>query len=134
MYTTSDISDAESMRQVVKLLIASRNAEVKQIHFPPTLGASNVSASKSAIHGAVQQFLGTSSGVPHSLLAEEGGGGVAKIYTNGGRVKMVAWHRGGNTYWISNSLLDSPSNDQMVSTARSVSVIVPKPEPARRKG
>ncbi len=261
-YTTSDISNAESMLQVLKLFIASRNAEVKQIHFPAILGPSYVYASESAIHGAAQQFLGTSSGVPHSILAQEGSGGGAKkkkkkagahaakpkpsggdglvpapeggkleadavarkagafpvfyptrlpvgaeyvsdsieehvknprvyhlldtggksheayrmvaefgpefeihyfglqgirgwsnppilsnpsvtetldgreyeIYTNGGRVKMVAWHRGGNTYWISNSLLDSLSNEQMVGMARSVSVIVPKSKRVRRRG
>jgi polyisoprenyl-teichoic acid--peptidoglycan teichoic acid transferase len=258
-YTTSDISNAETMLQVLKLFIASRNAEVKQIHFPAVLGPSYVYASESAIHGAASQFLGTSNGVPHGILAQEGGNGKKKasahrskqpaakpkspggdglvpaseggkleadavarkagvfpvfyptrlpsgaeyvpdsveervrnprvyhlsdsdgnsheayrivlqwalpeglvyfgvqgirgwpnppilsnpsvtetldgreyeIYTDGGKVKMVAWHRAGNTYWISNSLLDSLSNEQMIGMARSVNVIIPKPKRAR---
>ena len=36
------------------------------------------------------------------------------IYVDGDRVKMVAWHRGDNTYWVSNDLLqylDQRSDD-----------------------
>ncbi|HEY0390495.1 MAG TPA: LCP family protein [Solirubrobacterales bacterium] len=57
-YTTSDISDTETMLQVLKLFIASRNAAVKEIHFPAELGPSYVYASESAIHEAVDKFLG----------------------------------------------------------------------------
>ncbi|HVC07595.1 MAG TPA: hypothetical protein VND98_08455 [Solirubrobacterales bacterium] len=50
-----------------------------------------------------------------------------EIFTNGGWVRMVAWRRGEDAYWISNSLLNTLSNDQMVGMARSMSVIIPKP-------
>lgn len=42
-----------------------------------------------------------------------------KVYSEGGRVKLVAWHERGNTYWISNSLLLTLTNDQMLGMARS---------------
>ncbi len=41
------------------------------------------------------------------------------IYIDGDRVKMIAWHRGNNTYWVSNDLLNTLTNDQMVGIARS---------------
>ncbi len=37
-YTTSDINNAETMLQVLKLFIASRNATIEEVHFPATLG------------------------------------------------------------------------------------------------
>ncbi|HWW67412.1 MAG TPA: LCP family protein [Solirubrobacterales bacterium] len=266
-YTTSDISNAETMLQVLKLFIASRSAAIEEVHFPATLGPSYVYASASAIHGAVNKFLGIeASGGPRGALGGESDGGGAKkakkkaghapkqppvkpkpaggdglapateagrleaeavahragvfpvfyptrlpsgasyvednsyehvqnprvyhlmgadghrhqayrmvlawslpeglayfgvqgiggwsnppilsnpsvtetlggreyeIYTNGGRVKMVAWHRGEDTYWISNSLLNTLTNDQMVGMARSANVMIPKPKPKRGKG
>ncbi|HEX3240156.1 MAG TPA: LCP family protein [Solirubrobacterales bacterium] len=48
------------------------------------------------------------------------------IYVDSGRIKLIAWHRGDNSYWVSNDLLQSLSNDQMVGMARSADVIVPK--------
>jgi polyisoprenyl-teichoic acid--peptidoglycan teichoic acid transferase len=48
------------------------------------------------------------------------------IYTNGGKVTLVAWHRGENTYWVANSLQNALTNDQMIGIARSAKVIVPK--------
>ena len=51
------------------------------------------------------------------------------IYVDGDRVKMIAWHRGDNTYWISNDLLQTLTNDQMVGMARSADVIIPKKKP-----
>ena len=54
-YTTSDITDAETMLQVLKLFIASRNAAIKEVHFPAELGPSYVYASPEAIHEAVEQ-------------------------------------------------------------------------------
>ena len=258
-YTTSTINTSEKLLQVLKLFIASRNASVKEIHFPATLGPSYVYASESAIHGAADEFMGTAGAPPKSLGQEAGGGGKKKgghnhkaakrkssgssgdglvsaseagraeadavarhagdfpvfyptrlpagaeyvpdsveehvqnpfvyhlpdtgghrheayrmvlqwslpegvsyfgvqgirgwsnppilnnpavtetldgrqyeIFANGGKVKMVAWHRGEDTYWVSNSLLNTLSNDQMVGMARSMSVIIPKPK--RRKG
>ena len=54
-YTTSDISDAETMLQVLKLFVASRNAAIKEVHFPAELGPSYVYASPEAINEAVEQ-------------------------------------------------------------------------------
>ena len=264
-YTTSDIGDAETMLQVLKLFIASRNAAIHEVHFPATLGPSYVYASKGAIHGAVNKFLGIeASPGPRGSLSEgrnKGGGngrkahakakahkGRAKrhlakpkppgsdglvsaaeagrleaktvarkvdrgfavfyptrlpsgaiyqpsstyyhvqdpriyhvkgtdgtshaayrmvaeygatyetayfgiqgiqgwsnppildgpsihktihgrdyeVFIDGDRVKMVAWHRGDNTYWVSNDLLNTLTNDQMVGIARSVKMLVPK--------
>src|SRR6476659_2004219 len=58
-YTTSDISDTKTMIQVLDLFIESRNAEIKEVHFPAILGPSYVYASPHAIHEAVEQFLGS---------------------------------------------------------------------------
>ena len=41
---------------------------------------------------------------------------------------MVAWHDGSNSYWVSNSLQDSLTNDQMIGIARSMKKIVNKPK------
>src|SRR6478736_1033514 len=41
-YTTSDINDKETMLQVLKLFLASRNASISEIHFPAILGPSYV--------------------------------------------------------------------------------------------
>ncbi|HSS05074.1 MAG TPA: LCP family protein [Solirubrobacterales bacterium] len=259
-YTTSDISDTETMLQVLKLFIASRNATIKEVHFPAELGPSFVYASPEAIGEAVDKFLGIeASGGPRGSLdggerpkskkkhqkrkkskphrkpkppgsdglvaageageaegksvARKVGGGfpvfypqrlpaeatyvesnsyyhvqdprvyhfrdtdgkrhvayrmVAEygpeyetqyfgvqgiqgwsdppildnptetwtmhgreydIYIDGDRVSMVAWHRGDNTYWISNSLLQSLTNDQMLGMARSAQVIIPNKKP-----
>jgi LCP family protein required for cell wall assembly len=266
-YTTSDIGDTETMLQVMKLFIASRNAAIKEVHFPAELGPSFVYASPEAIHGAVEKFLGIeASGGPRGSL--EGGGqaeskstkkkvhkkkhkprvkpkppgddglvaageagelegkSVARkvgagfpvfypsrlpaeasyvesnsyyhvqdpreyhlkdtdgkrhaayrmvaeygpeyetqyfglqgiqgwsdppildnpsetrtihgreyeIFIDGDRVSMIAWHRGDSTYWISNSLLQSLTNDQMMGMARSARVIIPKSRPRRERG
>src|SRR4051794_8277645 len=67
-YTTSDISDGRTMLDVLKLFIASRNAAIKQVHFPAELGPSYVYASHSAIEGAIKEFLS-------GETSEEAGGG-----------------------------------------------------------
>jgi polyisoprenyl-teichoic acid--peptidoglycan teichoic acid transferase len=277
-YTTSDIQDKETMLQVGKLFLSVRNASIKEVHFPAELGPSYVYASKEAIHGAVEQFLGieASGGSRGKLEGEEGSnkkqkaggkdkgkGGKKKankpakeqkppkphiaapkppgsdglvsareageaeakvaagrvhgrfpifyptrlpsgafyvesdtyehvvdprvyhlkddggdryaayrmvlvaqlsdgthyfgvqgirgwedppildnpsltktingreydIYVDGDRVKMVAWHRGENSYWISNDLLQTLTNDQMMGMARSADVVIPKKKP-----
>jgi LCP family protein required for cell wall assembly len=270
-YTTSDINDKETMLQVMKLFLASRNAAIKEVHFPAELGPSYVYASASAIHGAVDDFLGIeASGGPRGSLEDgesSGGGGkkgrkgkakrekphIAKpkppgsdglvpareageaegeaaarrlgngfpvfyptrlpsgayfvesnsyehiqdprvyhfkdtdderhaayrmvgvmelpdgshyfgiqgiqgwadppilnnpsltktihgreyeIYVDGDRIKMIAWHRGENSYWVSNDLLQTLTNDQMVGIARSADVIVPidKSKQGRKRG
>ncbi|HET9161815.1 MAG TPA: LCP family protein [Solirubrobacterales bacterium] len=263
-YTTSDISDKETMLEVLKLFIASRGASIKEVHFPATLGPSYVYATESAIQEAVGKFLGIeASGGPRGSIegrerhsgekpkkkkhkphivkpkppgddglvpAAEAGESEAKtvarradgrfpvfyptrlpseahyvesdsylhiqdprvyhfkdsdgkrhaayrmvaeygpeyetqyfgvqgirgwsdppildnpsetrtingreyeIFIDGDRVKLIAWHRGDNTYWISNSLLQSLTNDQMVGMARSARVIIPNRKPRTKRG
>jgi polyisoprenyl-teichoic acid--peptidoglycan teichoic acid transferase len=274
-YTTSDISDTETMLEVMKLFIASRNAAIKEVHFPAELGPSYVYASPEMIQEAVDKFLGIeASGGPRGSLEEDGEAGtqgngskkkgkkkhkhrkpakpklappkppgsdglvgageageaeakaVARkvshgfpvfyparlpsgahyvesnpyyhvqdprvyhfkdtdgkrhaayrmtlemslpdgthyfgvqgirgwtdppilsnpsltktihgreydIYVDGDRVKTIAWTRGENVYWISNSLLQVLTNDQMVGMARSAQVIIPNRKPARKRG
>jgi LCP family protein required for cell wall assembly len=264
-YTTSDISDAKTLIQLLDLLVESRNAEVDQVHFPAELGPSFVYASESAIHGAVKEFLGETGPAAHGfpeektakkskkkhqgkkkkkkrkpvvkvappaedglVAAGEAGEAEAKIaarragghfpiyyptrlppgaayvesdpeehvvdpwvyhlkdtdeerhlayrmigtyqpeyelnyfgiqgirgwsdppildsptetreingreydlFTDGGKVKLIAWHRGENTYWVSNSLQQGLTNDQMLGIARSAKVILPERKKTRR--
>ena len=247
-YTTSDISNGETLLQVLKLFVASRNAPIKEIHFPALLHPSYVTASKPAIEDAIQKFLGieASGGPRGSLPASSGNTGIVPeekkrakakknvkkgakapptpttandglvpagqfshdlaakvaartlrsfpvfyprrlpsgaiyvqvprvyhfrdtdkervgaykmvlqlpqgdyfgfqgvrgwtdppilnspsetrtingrefdIYLDGDRVRLIAWHQGDNSYWVSNSLLQSLSNDQMLGIARSI--------------
>ena len=57
------------MLQVLKLFVASRNAAIKEVHFPAELGPSYVYATPDAIHGAVNKFLGIeASGGPRGSL------------------------------------------------------------------
>jgi polyisoprenyl-teichoic acid--peptidoglycan teichoic acid transferase len=271
-YTTSDINDKETMLQVMKLFLASRNASIKEVHFPAELGPSYVYASPQAIDEAVNLFLGieASGGSRGSLEegearngkrgkrgkkggkagkrskpekpqiakpkppgsdglvpAREAGEAEAKvaarrvhgrfpifyptrlpsaafyvesnpeahiqdprvyhlkdedgdrhaayrmvavaelddgahyfgvqgirgwddppilnnpsltktingreyeIFVDGDRIKLIAWHRGENSYWITNDLLQTFTNDQMVGMARSADVIVPEKKPKR---
>jgi LCP family protein required for cell wall assembly len=267
-YTTSDINDKETMLEVLKLFVSSRNAAIKEVHFPAELGPSYVYASPEMIQEATDQFLGieASSGPRGSLedsvgesskkgkkgkkkgakrqqkprlgptkppgsdglvSAREAGEMEAKpvarkvssgfpvfyptrlpsgafyvesnpyehvqdpriyhfkdpdgnrhgayrmvlewpqsdgihyfglqgvqgwsdppildnpsltktingreydIYVDGDRLPIVAWHRGDNTYWVSNDLLNTLTNDQMVGIARSADVMIPNP---KRKG
>jgi LCP family protein required for cell wall assembly len=268
-YTTSDINDRDTMIEVLKLFLASRNASIKEIHFPAILGPSYVYASPEAIEGAVKMFLGSeASGGPRGSLeggenekakkakkgkgkrvkakgakrkkhkqkiakakspeedglvpaievgeaegksaARQVGGGFPiyyptrlpsgayfvesdpyehvhdprvyhlrdedenrhpayrmvgvmelpdgnhyfgiqgihgwenppildnpsevttlhhrefEIFVDGDRIKLIAWHRGENVYWVSNDLLQTLTNDQMVGIAESAKVILPK--------
>jgi LCP family protein required for cell wall assembly len=78
-YTTSDISDTKSMVEVMKLFIASRNSEIKEVRFPATLGPSFVYATPTAIEGAVDQFLGIeASGGPRGSIERREDGGKKK--------------------------------------------------------
>ncbi len=45
------------------------------------------------------------------------------IYTDSGKIKLVAWHRGESTYWISNSLQQSLTNEQMMGIAESCRMV-----------
>jgi len=269
-YTTSDINDKETMLQVLKLFLASRNASIKEVHFPAELGPSFVYASPEAIDEAVHQFLGieASAGAPTNLegaeekeqdrvakkkkakkkkkkarkqpiarpkppgsddlvpareagemeaeiaarrvhgyfpiffptrlppgayyaesdpsqkvvdpfvygIKDEDGnrheayrmvlvmemsdgthyfgvqgirgwedppilrnpsesktinGREYEIFADSGRIRLIAWHRGANSYWISNDLLQGLSNDQMVGMARSADVIIAKKAPKK---
>jgi polyisoprenyl-teichoic acid--peptidoglycan teichoic acid transferase len=56
------------------------------------------------------------------------------IYTDSGKIKLVAWHRGENTYWISNSLQQSLTNEQMMGIAESTHVILPKKKTVKHRG
>jgi polyisoprenyl-teichoic acid--peptidoglycan teichoic acid transferase len=49
-----------------------------------------------------------------------------EIFVEGEDVKLVAWHRGDNTYWVSNSLQHGLTGEQMLGIARSAKVILPK--------
>jgi len=274
-YTTSDINDKETMLQVLKLFLASRNAAINEVHFPATLGPSYVYATPTAINGAVNQFLGIEassgprdsaersapgadkkgkgadgkadkkpkkpkphiakpkppgsdglvpaheagelegesaarklgSGFPvfyptrlppeafyvesnsyehiqdprvyhfkdtegnrhaaYRMVAEFGPsyethyfglqgiqgwtdppilsnpsetrtihGRDYEFFVDGDRLSVVAWHRGDNSYWVSNDLLNTLTNDQMIGIARSANVIVPKKKPkqGRKQG
>lgn len=273
-YTTSDISDGRTMLEVLKLFIASRNAAIKQVHFPAELGPSYVYSNETMIHEAVDEFLsgetseeaggseGGSAGAKHGKKGKHGGKGkrgkknkkkskpkvpavkpgddgllpareageaeaeaaarkvgggfpvfyptrlppeahyvetdpyehvvdprvyrfkdsdgerrvaykmVAvmeepdgyhyfglqgirgwegppildnpsvteeihgreyEIFVDSGRIKLIAWHRGSNTYWIANDLEQSLSNEQMVGMARSADVVMPKKK-TKKKG
>jgi polyisoprenyl-teichoic acid--peptidoglycan teichoic acid transferase len=268
-YTTSDINDKETMLDVLKLFVSSRNAAIKEVHFPAELGPSYVYASPEMVQEAVDKFLGieASSGPRGSLEDSSGESGKKKgkkgkkkggkgqqkprlgptkppgsdglvpareageleakpvarkvsagfpvfyptrlpsgafyvesnpyehiqdprayhfkdpdgnrhgayrmvlewpqsdgihyfglqgiqgwsdppildnpsltktingrdydIYVDGDRLPIVAWHRGDNTYWVSNDLLNTLTNDQMIGIARSADVKIPNP---KRKG
>ncbi|MBK5231550.1 MAG: LCP family protein [Thermoleophilia bacterium] len=41
------------------------------------------------------------------------------VYYQGDRIRRIAWHEDGDTYWISNSILLTLENDQMLGMARS---------------
>jgi len=271
-YTTSDISDVGTLVEVLKLLAASRNSAINEVHFPAELGPSFVYTTESALKAAVKEFLGgetvqeakaahrhqreeveagrkhkkkhqhkkkqkqkkpkleavkagTDGLVPareageaeariasrrargffpiyyptrlpegahfvesdpyekvvdpyvYNLKDEDGNRHVAyrmvlvaeepdgdhyfgvqgirgwadppilddpsltktingrdyDIYVDGENVKMVAWRRGDNVYWISNDLLRTLSNDQMIGLARSAKVIIPKHKKMRHE-
>ena len=61
-------------------------------------------------------------------------GASTTIYIDGDRVKLIAWHRGNNTYWVSNDLLNTLTNDQMVGIARSTKALIPNPKPKPKRG
>ncbi|MBK5110109.1 MAG: LCP family protein [Thermoleophilia bacterium] len=48
-----------------------------------------------------------------------------RVYPEGDRVRLVAWSEGGNTYWISNSILLTLTNEQMLGMARSTRAFTP---------
>jgi LCP family protein required for cell wall assembly len=81
-YTSSDIGDTDTLIRLIDLAIESRNAEIKQVHFPAELGPSYVYASESAIRERVQEFLGEGDGEEE---ASGSGGGARGGHHKGGR-------------------------------------------------
>ena len=59
------------MLQVLKLSSPRATRRVKEIHFPAVLGPSYVYASESAIHGAVNEFLGEARAPARRGVAEK---------------------------------------------------------------
>jgi len=59
-------------------------------------------------------------------VSEEIHGREYEIFGDGEQIKMVAWHRGENTYWIANDLEQSLGNEQMVGMARSADLMMGK--------
>jgi LCP family protein required for cell wall assembly len=55
------------------------------------------------------------------------------IYLSDDRIRTIAWHEGKNSYWISNSLLQTLTNDQMLGMARTVSSLPPALPPKRKR-
>ncbi len=62
-YTTSDISDAVPLLELLKTFAAVQDAPVSEVHFPAELGETYVTAGEDAIQQAVEQFL-NSTGTP----------------------------------------------------------------------
>jgi polyisoprenyl-teichoic acid--peptidoglycan teichoic acid transferase len=56
-----------------------------------------------------------------------------EIFLDGDRIRLIAWHRGDNTYWVANSLLRVLTNDQMIGIARSAKVKIPNPKQRMRR-
>jgi LCP family protein required for cell wall assembly len=72
-YTTSDISEAVPLLELLKTLVGAQDAPISEVHFPANLGdgtSGYVTASEEAIKNAVQQFLGVE-GTPGARPAGE---------------------------------------------------------------
>jgi LCP family protein required for cell wall assembly len=48
-----------------------------------------------------------------------------RVYSEGDRIRLIAWFDRGNTYWISNSLLLTLTNNQMLGMARATRAFTP---------
>ncbi len=57
-HTSSDINDSQTMLQVLRLFLDSRDKPVKEVRFEGTLGPSFVTATPEQLQTAVRQFLG----------------------------------------------------------------------------
>lgn len=66
-------------------------------------------------------------------VTEEIHGREYEIFVDSGAIKLIAWHRGSNTYWIANDLQQALTNEQMVGMARSADVLIPKKKPKKGK-
>ena len=49
----------------------------------------------------------------------------SRVYTEGDRIRLISWFDEGNTYWLSNSLLLTLTNNQMLGMARAARVFTP---------
>jgi LCP family protein required for cell wall assembly len=47
------------------------------------------------------------------------------VYTEGDRIRLISWFENGNTYWLSNSLLLTLTNNQMLGMARATRAFTP---------
>jgi LCP family protein required for cell wall assembly len=56
-YTTSDISDAVQLLELLKTFVAVQSVPVSEVHFPAELGTTYVTADDDKIQAAVDQFL-----------------------------------------------------------------------------
>src|SRR3954468_4656139 len=87
-YTTSDVNDKETMLQVMKLFLASRNAAIKEVHFPAELGPSFVYTTPEAVNEAVNMFLGLeASGGSRGSLEDSPGAEAGKGKKKNGKKK-----------------------------------------------
>ena len=84
-YTTSDISDAVPLLELLKTFLGVQSAPVREVHFPATLGEIYVTADDAAIKKAVAQFLDTEgtpgdrpAGQPPPNEQQNGGGNGGK--------------------------------------------------------
>lgn len=57
-YTTSDIDDASTLLELMETLIAARNAQLHEVHFPAQLGETYVTAGTKEIKETIAVFLG----------------------------------------------------------------------------
>lgn len=89
-YTTSDINSKETMLEVLKLFIASRNAPIKQVHFPAELGPSYVYSNETMIHEAVKEFL---TGESFGNESSEGSASSSSAKKKGGKQKSGKSHK-----------------------------------------
>jgi len=55
------------------------------------------------------------------------------IFLDGDRVRAISWHQGDNSYWVSNDLLQTLTNDQMLGMARSMRSITPNKKRQSKK-
>lgn len=97
-HTSSDISDSQTMLQVLKLFLDARDAPVKEVHFEGTLGPSFVTATPAEIQTAVDQFLGFTatpgggqqSAEPESPVAPEAAPDQTPVVPTGKKAKAPA--------------------------------------------
>lgn len=89
-YTTSDISNKETMLEVLKLFLSVRNVPIEEVHFPAELGPSFVTATPEAIHEAVEQFMGIeASKGPRGTLEGTGQEEQERVAKGGGKAKKT---------------------------------------------